>query len=156
VTGGLPPRLAATLDLIDERLPEPIAEIHGTVDLERRLEEIGQDGDAVGRAVDDTLLGARVVLIDGDRPPAIALAEPTTEGRLAAALARRGEGRIGEYLALPGVGSLTAIQRRARAVGVSLSTPGSGPFGPGVVVLGGPIGGYQLIIVERRSLPSAR
>ena len=155
MTHDLPPELRSALERIGDRRPERVAAIHATVDLERRIAELAWPADAVDGAVDDTLLGARVVVIEGDGSPAIALAEPTTEGRLAAALARHGEGQVGEYISLPAVGPLDEVRFRAREAGLLVSSPGSGPFGPGVVVLGGPIGGYQVIVVERRSLPSA-
>ena len=115
-----------------------------------------------GRAtVADPLLGARVLVLDGPGPGAgsdvggdgrIALAEPTTEGRLAAFLARHGEGPAGRYI---GVGAtVTAIATRAAAAGVSVSRAETGPFGPEVVVLGGRRGSPLLILVEVAAVPS--
>ena len=133
---------------------ERIAEIHGTVDLERALAALGRpNGDATA-AVAEPLIGARVVLIEQTVGPILALAEPTTEGRLAASLARHGEGPIGDYVALPDVGTLDGVRDVAREAGIALSAVARGPFGPGVLVLGGPIWGRQVIVVERRSLPS--
>lgn len=63
----------------------------------------------------DTRLGARV-LVAAARPVPVALLEPDTEGRLAAMLARHGEGPVGAYLVRAG--------RDARG------TPDDGPFGP--------------------------
>ena len=153
---GVPHGLEAVTVLTRDRSPERIAEIHATVDLERRLGELGRSVGDAADAVADTLLGARIVVIERGMQPAVALAEPTTEGRLAAALARQGEGVVGEYVSLPGVGSLDDVVRRARETGVAVSAAGTGPFGRAVIVLGGPIGGRQVIVVEPRSLPSAR
>jgi GNAT superfamily N-acetyltransferase len=157
----------------DAGRPSVVAEIWGTVDLERALAEL-RAGAAVGTpdpdavaipdpgaigtpdpgavdvadAIEDPLLGARVVVLpaagDGRR---IAIAEPSTEGRLAAALARHGEGRLGSYLAPPA--GLEAVRARAAAAMVALSRPASGPFGRSMLVLGGPVGGPSLILVER-------
>jgi len=135
---------------------QPVAPIHGTVDLERALDELGIPPSALERAVRDEILGARVVVIEREPGMTVAVAEPTTEGRLAAALARQGEGPVGEYVALPALDSLDEFRRRARELGIPLSSPASGPFGVGVLVLGGPIGGYQLIVVGPRSIPSGR
>jgi hypothetical protein len=135
---------------------ERLAAIHGTVDLERALADLGLAPSTVERAVGDDILGARVVVIQREPGTTLAVAEPTTEGRLAAALARHGEGLVGEYVALPALGSLDDARRRARELGIALSSPASGPFGLGVLVLGGPIGGYQMIVVEPRSIPSGR
>jgi hypothetical protein len=135
---------------------EPVAAIHGTVDLERALAELGLPPSTVERAVADDILGARVVIVEREPGRTVAIAEPTTEGRLAAALARQGEGQVGEYVALPAFGSLDDVRQRAREIGIALSSPAAGPFGVGVLVLGGPIGGYQMIVVAPRSIPSAR
>ena len=138
-----------------------IARIVATVDLERALVELG-DGAAeaavvaaaAAAAVEDPLLGARVVLVEAAPDGAIALAEPTTEGRLAATLARHGEGVAGRYAALPAGDDLAAFARRAAAVGVAVSRVVDGPFGPAVLVLTGPVSGPHLIVAERRPLPS--
>jgi hypothetical protein len=135
---------------------QPVVAIHGTVDLERALDELGLPPSTVERAVRDDILGARAVVIEREPGRTVAVAEPTTEGRLAAALARQGEGQLGEYVALPALDSLDDVRRRARELGIPLSLPASGPFGVGVLVLGGPIGGYQMIVVGPRSIPSDR
>jgi hypothetical protein len=68
----------------------------GTVDLERAAEAFGRpsQGDLVG----DTLLGARGQALATSGAFRIVLLEPSTEGRLAAALARHGEGPVTLYL----------------------------------------------------------
>ena len=65
-----------------------------TVDVERAAAETeAVPGD---RRLRDATLGGSVVLVGG-LPVAVALLEPDTEGRLAAMLARHGEGPIGIY-----------------------------------------------------------
>jgi hypothetical protein len=119
------------------------------VDLERWLVDLGLPMARATEAVDDPILGARVLLLD--EPPAgsgpIALAEPTTEGRLAAFLARHGEGRAGRYLGVPS--GLAEIRAGAAAAGATLSRPVDGPLGRAVLVLGGPLGSPHLFLVPR-------
>jgi hypothetical protein len=81
-----------------------------TVDIERSVADLGAlDAQA---ADDDELLGARAWRISPG-PVALLLLEPVTEGRLAAALARRGEGIVALYVAadapLEGVARPTAL-----------------------------------------------
>ena len=89
----------------------------------------------------DELLGAtaRVIRAADDRE--IALLEPFTEGRLAAALARNGEGFVALYL----MANSDALVR-ARAAGFVLSAPGLGPFGTQHLVVGGPRWGPFIVI----------
>jgi hypothetical protein len=133
-----------------------IARIVATVDLERALVELGRNALEAGAGVEDPLLGARVVLIDGEPAGSagLALAEPTTEGRLAATLARHGEGDAGRYAALAAHDDLAAFRRRAATAGVALSRVASGPYGRAVLVLGGSIAGPHLIVTDPRPLPS--
>lgn len=130
-----------------------IAEISGTVDLERALVEFGSDPALAAAALPDPLLGARIVVVQrGDRESMIALAEPSTEGRLAATLARHGEGPAGRYIWAP-VG-LDEIGRLASAAGIAVSRRASGPFGPEVLVRGGALGSRSWIFVEAAAVPS--
>ncbi|MET1232040.1 MAG: GNAT family N-acetyltransferase [Candidatus Limnocylindrales bacterium] len=74
----------------------------GTVDLDRAAIELateaGLDGSLVRPAPEDAALGASARRLDlADGP--LFLLEPRTEGRLAAALARHGEGPVAIYLA---------------------------------------------------------
>jgi hypothetical protein len=145
----------------DESL-QPLADIWATVELERALRERGRNPDEAAAAVTDPHLGARLVVIAHDdgrdegvaTGPALALAEPTTEGRLAASLARNGEGPAGRYVALPDGDTLDAYRRRAHAAGIAISRVEPGPFGRSVLLLGQPVAGPHLIVVERRSIPS--
>jgi hypothetical protein len=123
---------------------EVVAVVWATVDLDRAIAETGLPAEALP---DDELLGAAVRLV---RPPAadpIALLEPTTEGRLAATLAKSGEGPAGHYVrATEGLSSVVA---RATAAGIGMKRTNDGPFGPSALVLGGPATGPHLIIVDR-------
>ncbi len=131
-----------------------LATIWGTVELERALSERGLDPAHATLAVDDPLLGARVVLVaaDSDTAPGVALAEPSTEGRLAASLARLDEGQVGRYVLAPA--GLDVVRARATAANVTLSRPAVGPFGLSQLVLDGPIGGHSLILVDPAAVPS--
>lgn len=89
----------------------------------------------------DELLGAvaRVVRTADQRE--VVLLEPFTEGRLAATLARHGEGFAALYLI---AGARAAGQ--ARAAGFVLSSIGRGPFGPQRLVLEGPRWGPFIVL----------
>jgi hypothetical protein len=106
---------------------------------------------AVDRAVtaaDDTLLGARGRLLAGRAAsPSIVVLEPSTEGRLAASLARYGEGPIALFLRVPRP-ALERLRAVAAASGISLSRPAPGPFGAAVLVLDGPPWGPHLVVTE--------
>ncbi len=77
--------------------------------------------------------------------PTVVLLEPGTEGLLAAALARRGEGPAVLFLATVD-GSLPAALDRLASAGIRTRS-GHGPFGEAVLVLGRPTGEPQLIVV---------
>jgi len=137
------------------------ATIVATVDLERVLGGLGWAAEAVRAAVGgarpDPHLGAAVVLVEDATEGRLAFAEPTTEGRLAATLARHGEGPCGRYLGFPQPASpdaLDAFRRRAAAAGVAISPVEDGPFGPSVLLLTGSVTGPHLIVAERRPVPS--
>lgn len=122
-----------------------------TVDLDRAETELGQwlapSGDPPGDRP-DPLLGARARLRTPAGLPGLGfvLLEPTTEGRLAASLARDGEGPCGMYLR-PTEG-LAAWLGAARARGVATSPRSTGPFGPAVLVVGASAAGPHLIVVD--------
>lgn len=131
--------------------PDIVASIHATVELERALRELGAAPPA-RPPLPDVLLGAAVVVVERAGGGLIAAAEPTTEGRLAAFLARHGEGWAGRYVRSPVV--LADARRLAADAGIALSRTADGPFGRAVLVLGGPAGGPQLILVEPPAVPS--
>lgn len=124
--------------------PRVLAVIWATVDTERVLAGIGLP--AVELA-DDRLLGASVRLVQPAAGVPIALLEPRREGRLAATLARAGEGPAGRYVvASDGLANITT---RAAAAGIALSRTADGPFGPSVLVIGGAPDNHHVILVER-------
>jgi hypothetical protein len=145
--------------LVDGLVSE--ATIVATVDLERALTDLGRTAAEVRTALagarPDPHLGAIVVLVGDGADDRLALAEPTTEGRLAATLARHGEGPCGRYLGFPEPAppdALDAFRRRAATNGVAISRVEDGPFGPSVLVLTGTVSGPHLIVAERRPVPS--
>jgi GNAT superfamily N-acetyltransferase len=92
-----------------------------TVDLERAERELGfafEDG------APDAILGARSRIAAGALAVPLVLLEPATEGRLAASLARLGEGPVVTWLAGP--------------------VPAAGPSGPSVLPALGPFGEERL------------
>lgn len=100
----------------------------------------------------DELLGAEARLVS--RPldrPGLVLLEPSTEGRLAASLARRGEGPAALYLAPVGV-TLRAGLEQLAAAGIRTRL-GRGPFGDAALVLGRTPGSPQLVLVAVPSEP---
>jgi hypothetical protein len=134
-----------------------LATIWATVDLERALRDLGEAADgrpaASAEGTPDVHLGARVVHVPAhDHRPSLAVAEPATEGRLAATLARHGEGPVGRYVAV-GDG-LAAAQDRAARAGIAVTRVESGPFGRSVLVLTGPVTGPHLILCEPAAVPS--
>jgi hypothetical protein len=132
----------------------PVADIVATVELERALVASGRSPGLAATAVLDPLLGANVVVVDTADGRQVALAEPVAEGRLAASLARHGEGVVGRYLAVPEGDGVEAYRQRAGRAGVETTRAVDGPFGRSVLVLVRPVTGPHLIVVEPRSLPS--
>jgi hypothetical protein len=116
----------------------------GTVDLDRAARElapwlrddphVGRDDRSPRRDGEDPHLGARtrVRATDGLPGEVFVLAEPTTEGRVAASLARHGEGPVALYLR-PRNG-LDAWVAAARGRGIAVSARRDGPLGPQVLV----------------------
>ena len=98
----------------------------------------------VASAKEDPHLGACVLVLPaaGNGVP-VALAEPSTEGRLAATLARRGEGPAGRYVLVRA--GLAAVSTLAATAGIPLSAPAMGPFERSVLVLAGRVAGSPLI-----------
>jgi hypothetical protein len=76
----------------------------------------------------------------------------TTEGRLAAFLARHGEGPAGRYVAVSD--DLGRARTRAGASGITVSRVEDGPFGSSMLVLISPASGPQLILCEPVAVPS--
>ena len=156
MTGGVQPAKDSESALVAVAGPEAVAlaVIWATVDLERSLVGLGIEVDAAATQVmADTFLGARVVVVpSGPDASLLAIAEPTTEGRLAAALARHGEGPAGRYVAVSD--DLGQARMRAGALGIPVSRVEDGPFGPSMLLLIGPVSGPQLILCEPAAVPS--
>jgi hypothetical protein len=139
--------------------PPPSAVLAGvgwaTVDLDRADAELDPWlAPRAGPAEPDgnePLLGARARRRGAGGLPAgsIVLLEPITEGRLAASLARDGEGPCAVYLA-PREG-LAAFRRAARARGIATTGTRPGPLGPSSLVLGGTQAGPHVIVIDRPS-----
>ena len=114
-----------------------------TVELERAAADLGEElcGSWLP-APREPLLGARAWACDAEPPSRLirpVLLEPDTEGRLAATLARFGEGVAAIYL-MRSPGEPTPP--------TALSTPAAGPFGPARLLLGGPRWGPSAIVLE--------
>ncbi len=128
----------------------------GTVDLDRAaLLSSYEDGSTWLPVARDELLGAKAIRrsdVDSESP-VLVLLEPDTEGRLAAFLARFGEGMAAIYLAGDG-GSAHAPGSRGRSsgrgprAGARLGPPALGPLGRGRLLLGLPWWGPHVIVLE--------
>ena len=136
----------------------PIAVGWATVDLDRAARELfATRGWTQELAEPDVLIGAavrRAVPVTkpiGAPGPVLLLLEPTTEGRLAGALARRGEGPAVLYVR-PVDGDYRSSLERLASAGIRTRF-GRGPFGDAALVLGGPTVGPLLVLV---AVPSER
>ena len=123
----------------------PSAEIKGwaTVDLDRAQADRAPDLGAlvVEPPVDDAILGARCRKLRFEDGQNVVLLEPSTEGPLAAGLARHGECVLALYL-LVGPNA----PERARAAGFATTAAAPGPFGAEQMVLTNPRDGPFLIL----------
>lgn len=160
-------RLAAFGEAAAASLPAHVAGriiAHGwaTVDLDRAVQELGE---ALGIpperftvAADAQLIGARCRVADAVLPDgsSLAILEPTTEGRLAATLARVGEGPAAVWLVAASDGSAAFVAGRAARAGravdasglpIATSSERDGPFGVERLVLGGPTHGPHRLLV---------
>jgi hypothetical protein len=142
---------APTLDVEPIReIVGPRAEIVGwaTVELDRAERELARWGSrsAETNGPEDEILGARCRVIETGQGERLVLLEPSTEGPLAAALVRHGEGPVARYL----VADAAAVDR-LRATGLALSAEASGPLGRERRVLGGPRWGPFILIVTEQS-----
>jgi hypothetical protein len=123
-----------------------------TVELDRAARELGAaldlPADRFLPANPSSSLGARcLVSLDALEPGlAVVLLEPSTEGRLAASLARHGEGPAAVWLE---VGDLAAAVTALRRASVASSVERPGPIGVERLLLEGPINGPHRLVVER-------
>ena len=126
--------------------PHLVVDGWATVELDRAEEEVaaalaGLGEPEVSTVPDARVLGARCRLLRFGEARSVLLLEPSLEGRLAAALARHGEGLLARYL-LADAGA----PERARRAGFSLSSEGRGPFGRERLVIAGPRSGPFLLV----------
>ena len=127
-----------------------------TVDLERAAADaaitrsLGPEG--VIEAPADELLGARCRIVVLPARRLQVLLEPSTEGRLAASLARFGEGYLVEYLVVPD-SRLGAAVDAIRAAGLAPSAEAMGPFGRERLLTLSPAWGPHLILAARDPAP---
>jgi GNAT superfamily N-acetyltransferase len=111
----------------------------------------GSATDAAGGAPtvlpEDAALGARAALLRAADPPDVVLLEPLREGRLAASLARFGEGPCAVYVALEGADRLSS----------ALEPASDGPMGRERLLAGGPAWGPHVVVVlDAVAAPAAR
>jgi hypothetical protein len=129
--------------------PEPLAVGWATVELDRAEREVMKSLGGSVRfrpAVGSALLGAscRVAAPRVQGEPWVVLLEPSTEGRLAASLARLGEGWLAVWF------EVAAFARGD--VRVQLSTSRPGPLGPERLVLGDAVTGPHRLVVEAATI----
>ena len=126
-----------------------------TIDFDRALAELSADlrlpPGAFAAAADDVALGARCLVATGALAGSrgrldLVLLEPSTEGRLAATLARSDEGPAAAWLATDDLPAATLTFRRA---GTLVAAPRDGPFGPAALLLDTPIHGPHRFLVQR-------
>jgi len=122
-----------------------------TVELDRAEGEMALTGSALDVEAHpdrpDELLGARARFLPaapGGIP--LVLLEPSNEGRLAAALARHGEGPTVLYLGPLDPADGPDLLDRLAASGVRIRT-GASALGPAGLVVGRPLDGPQLVLV---------
>ncbi len=118
----------------------PVAVGWVTVETERAERELaeafGTGLGVFGDAPDDHILGARCRIAAGGPAGIVAILEPATEGRLAEALARLGEGPAVVWFAHGVVPTL------------GTSAPSAGPFGPERLVDRGVRDGRHVLLLE--------
>ena len=123
-----------------------------TVELDRAAAELGAalraSADPFAEAAGTVALGARCRVAAGVLPSAtsLVLVEPATEGRLAAWLARFGEGPTAIWIEVDNLAEAIAAVRTS---GGTASPAQDGPFGAEHLLLGGPIHGPHRLLVER-------
>lgn len=147
--------IATALEAVDRIVGADARRVFGwaTVDIDRAerdlVRPLGRFSASTARDLpDDTLLGARCrLLTSGLGEPEILLLEPATEGRIAASLARFGEGAVAMYVVVDH-GRIGDLLRDARMAGLVLSAEGDGPFGRQQLVVGGPPWGAHLCVAH--------
>lgn len=121
-----------------------------TVELDRAASELAHllaPGSAFGDAPRSVHLGARCrVGLAAGKTGRIVLLEPDTEGRVAATLARSGEGWAATWSVASRDARTAPDGPRTGTLTVSAARPG--PFGDERLLLGGPLAGPHRLIVE--------
>lgn len=141
----------ATLSLRPATAGMPVALGWATVELDRAVVELcralGIPVDRFGAGPDSVHLGARCLVahaaLPGDR--SLVVLEPSTEGRLAATLARLDEGPVALWLAIRDRATIAA---GAPGAGVATSPERTGPLGFERLVLGGPFHGPHRLLLR--------
>lgn len=142
-----------------------------TVELDRAVDELAGLLEPGGRfvpAAGSSLLGASALLAyaraaDPVHEPhrldrlAIVLLEPSTEGRIAAGLARHGEGWLATWTAQDGghaigTGASGEFLEPAAGTAPHWSAQREGPLGPERLRLGGPIWGPHRLLVQAATI----
>ena len=147
--------IAAALPVVERLTGNRARRVTGwaTVELDRAEREVAagfaSSGQTSARDVaDDALLGARCRLVSlGPGERQLLLLEPSTEGRIAASLARFGEGPVVVYLILAGE-QFGELVMAAGTAGLLLSTEANGPFGRQRLVAGGSPWGAHLCVAQ--------
>ena len=120
----------------------PLALGWATVDLDRAVDELARELGLPAAAflpeADSIALGARCRAADGVLPGGVSLAilEPATEGSLAAALARHGEGPSVTWARSAGAPGRRSAPLRPGPFGPERLQPGAPPQGPFVLLIG--------------------
>ena len=121
-------------------MPAPRDSLEGARTLVRQGEAPADVSSVEATSADAASAGAAA-----DHAVTVVLLEPDTEGRLAASLARHGEGPAALYVLVP-PDAITAIATRAAGLGVRLIA-GTGPFGPAWAIAGPDASSPTVIIV---------
>jgi hypothetical protein len=111
----------------------------GSVDAERYAAERGW---TIATLPSDDALGAFAWAVEDHE--SFVLLEPNTEARLAATLARHGEGPAALYVAA--AAAIERTRERLSTDGIAASTPSPGPFGQQILIAGGPVSGPHLLV----------
>ena len=130
-----------------------------TVELERGVREVsagfgGHGSPTETEVPDDDVLGARCRLLTFGEDLSVVVLEPKTEGRIAAALARLGEGTVVLYTLVHD--DLDHLRDRLGRAGVELGPARSGPFGRERLVIGNRSWGPFLILAADERQPAPR
>jgi hypothetical protein len=139
--------LGDALDRLREATqPRRIVVGWATVELDRAEAEVGgllgAGPTTVADAPADRAFGAACRILRAADGREVVLLEPSTEGLLAAGLARHGEGNLVAYLVVDG-----GATELARSAGFTLASERDGPFGRQRLVLVEPRHGPFLVIV---------